>query len=884
MDECESIPAQPSIGIVPSVGSKDGATSAPNNPEVPASTASSVSDDNALAAISNNNNIDAYPPQEGPTPMEHNTSSSANAPVGGSEAANYHASVGGQNNGEINDGVSAGLSENGISTASVHEVAGFQDSVLSAEEERLWSIVHANSLDFNAWTVLIEETEKMSEGNISKIQKVYDSFLAEFPLCYGYWKKYADHEARLGSIEKVVEVYERAVVGVTYSVDMWLHYCAFVISTYGGDPDTVRRCINIQYAAEKISSSKAIWPLSYLPFWTCMIVGGRLFERGLAYVGSDYLSFPLWDKYIEYEYMQQDWPRVAMLYTRVLENPNQQLDRYFEGFKELVASRHLSELRTAEEIEDAPAANSEASGQENGKNNPNNAEDSSKPVNASLKDAEELEKYIAVREELYKKAKDFDSKIVGFEMAIKRPYFHVRPLVLAELENWHNYLDFIEGVGDFNKLSNMCFTVCYLAKHGRSIFLKEVPSNSIRGASLFHQRSISYAVVKLYERCLIACANYPDYWIRYVLCMEANGSMDLADIALARATQVFVKRQPEIHLFAARFREQHGNIPLAQAAYQLVHTEISPGLLEAIIKHANMEHRLGNLEHACTLYEQALAIEKGKEHSQALPLLYAQYSRFLLLVTGKVEKAREVLQQAADNIPLSKPLLEAFIHLESIQPLPKHIDYLDSLVEKFIAPSPDNQSVASVAEREELSSIFLEFLDLFGDAQAIKKADERHAKLFLRHQSSLESKKRHSEDYLVSDKTKLVKSVIPSSTPPVIGSYPSAQNQFTAGYGVQPQAWPQVAQPQAQQYTGYGQQAAYGAYGGYGTNYTQPQVPASVPQSAAYGAYPTTYPTQAAVQPSYAPPAAAPVAAAALPPAQQPAVVATAAYYNTSYY
>lgn len=48
------------------------------------------------------------------------------------------------------------------------------------------------------------------------------------------------------------------------------------------------------------------------------------------------------------------------------------------------------------------------------------------------------------------------------------------------------------------------------------------------------------------------------------------------------------------------------------------------------------------------------------------------------------------------------------IHLESIQSLPKRIDLLDSLVDKFIVPSPENPSVASVDEREELSSIFLE--------------------------------------------------------------------------------------------------------------------------------------------------------------------------------
>lgn len=40
----------------------------------------------------------------------------------------------------------------------------------------------------------------------------------------------------------------------------------------------------------------------------------------------------------------------------------------------------------------------------------------------------------------------------------------------------------------------------------------------------------------------------------------------------------------------------------------------------------------GKLEDAFSLYEQAIAIEKGKEHSQTLPMLFAQYSRFVYLV------------------------------------------------------------------------------------------------------------------------------------------------------------------------------------------------------------------------------------------------------------
>ncbi|CAA0823930.1 Tetratricopeptide repeat (TPR)-like superfamily protein [Striga hermonthica] len=741
--------------------------------------------------------------QENPVVMEYDANKSFVGHGDSSmdtQVAAYGSSLNVNGVSETVNGETEGITENGVASANGVGSAALHQPVdgsgLSTEEERLWSIVTTNSLDFDAWTALIEETERMSEGNILKIRKVYDTFLAEFPLCYGYWKKYADHEARLSSVDKVAEVYEQAVQGVTYSVDMWLHYCVFAISTYG-DPETIR----------------------------------RIFERGLAYVGTDYLCFPLWDKYIEYEISQQDWSRVATIYTRVLEIPNQQLDQYFEGFKELVASRPLSELRTSEEAAAALAvADSEAVAQENEGEVLSSA---SKTTNASLKEAEELEKYIASREELYKKAKDFDSKIIGFETAIRRPYFHVRPLNVAELENWHNYLDFIESGDDLNK------------------------------------------VVKLYERCLIACARYPEYWIRYVLCMEARSSMELAENALARATQVFVKRQPEIHLFAARFKEQHGDVNGARAAYQLVHSAISPGLLEAIIKHANMENRLGNLEDACSLYEQAIAIEKGKEQSQTLPLLFGQYLRFVFLASRNVDKARDTLVQAVENTQLSKPLLESMIHLESIMPFPKQIEYLDSLVDKFIVPTPENPSVASVDEREELSSIFLEFLDLFGDAHTIKKADNRHAKLFLHHKSTSESKKRHAEDYLASDRTKLGKSLNPMPGPPVLGAYPSIQNQWgAAGYGVQPQAWSQASQAQAQHWNpGYAQQAAYG---GYGASYPHPQVATSVPQTATYGSYPPTYPTQAYVQP---------VASATLIPAQQPAAAAapSATYYSNYY-
>jgi hypothetical protein len=54
-----------------------------------------------------------------------------------------------------------------------------------------------------------------------------------------------------------------------------------------------------------------------------------------------------------------------------------------------------------------------------------------------------------------------------FQDAIKRPYFHVKPLDASQLSAWSRFLDYVEGRGD------------------------------------------DEVTVHLYERCLVACAEYP---------------------------------------------------------------------------------------------------------------------------------------------------------------------------------------------------------------------------------------------------------------------------------------------------------------------------------------------------------------------------------------
>ena len=55
----------------------------------------------------------------------------------------------------------------------------------------------------------------------------------------------------------------------------------------------------------------------------------RVFEQGAAYVGTDYLSHILWDKYIKYELQHGTPAHVTRLYLQILGSPLRDLNRYY---------------------------------------------------------------------------------------------------------------------------------------------------------------------------------------------------------------------------------------------------------------------------------------------------------------------------------------------------------------------------------------------------------------------------------------------------------------------------------------------------------------------------------------------------------------------------
>uniref|UniRef100_A0A1J3CB41 Pre-mRNA-processing factor 39 n=1 Tax=Noccaea caerulescens TaxID=107243 RepID=A0A1J3CB41_NOCCA len=524
------------------------------------------------------------------------------------------------------------------------------------DNDRLEETLSSGELDLDDWTLLISEIETSFPDDIEKLCLVYDAFLLEFPLCHGYWRKYAYHKIKLCTLEDAVEVFERAVQAATYSLPVWLDYCAIGVAAFE-DPHDV----------------------------------SRLFERGLSFVGKDYSCFALWDKYIEFLLGQKQWSSLAHVHLRTLRYPSKKLHFYYKNFRKIAASLKekvncridvngdLSSDHMEEDLISTRHTDKEISVVIRDLMGPSSSSAVSKALHA----------YLSVGEQFYQDSQGLMEKISCFEAHIRRPYFHVKPLDTDQLDNWHAYLSFAETYGDFDW------------------------------------------AIKLYERCLIPCANHTEFWFRYVDFVESKGGRELANFALARASQTFVKDASVIHLFNARFKEHVGDASAASVALSRCGEELGFGFVENVTKKANMEKRLGNFEAAVTTYREALKKSLiGKENSETTAMLYVQFSRLKYMITNSADEAAQILVEGNEKVPHCKLLLEELIRLLMMHGGSRQVDLLDPIIDKEISHQADSSEGLSAEEKEEISNLYMEFIDLSGTIHDVRKALGRHVKLF----------------------------------------------------------------------------------------------------------------------------------------------------------
>ena len=163
--------------------------------------------------------------------------------------------------------------------------------------------------DYPGLVAAVHEAE--AAGDVERRRATLDAFLAEFPLCYGYWKRYADFEASLGDAEAISRadaVYERGLVLGRYCVDLWAFYGAHAAAHWAKPEETralfekpfetnwifdvelIARLLRIRRGTDRPPATESIYELP-VRTWTD-VAGSKLkssdFGKAIAEMGRIY--------------------------------------------------------------------------------------------------------------------------------------------------------------------------------------------------------------------------------------------------------------------------------------------------------------------------------------------------------------------------------------------------------------------------------------------------------------------------------------------------------------------------------------------------------------------------------------------------------------------
>ncbi|XP_051511538.1 pre-mRNA-processing factor 39-like isoform X2 [Myxocyprinus asiaticus] len=345
------------------------------------------------------------------------------------------------------------------------------------------------------------------------------------------------------------------------------------------------------------------------------------YEHAVLACGTDFRSDRLWEAYISWELEQEKLANVTAIYDRVLCIPTQLYSQHFQKFKEHVQNNNPKHFLSEEEFVQlrVELANANKPNEDDapGEELPPGTEDLPDPAKRVTEIENMRHKVIETRQETFNQNEHEVSKRWAFEEGIKRPYFHVKALEKTQLNNWREYLDF--------ELEN----------------------------------GTPERVVILFERCLIACALYEEFWIKYAKYLESYSTEGVRHI-YKKACTIHLPKKPAVHLLWAAFEEQQGNIEEARSILKAVEVAV-PGLAMVRLRRVSLERRHGNMDEAETLLRDA--IMNGNNASESS--FYAvKLARQLLKVQKSIAKAKKVLMEAIEKDETNPKLYLNLLELE----------------------------------------------------------------------------------------------------------------------------------------------------------------------------------------------------------------------------
>ncbi|XP_077056177.1 pre-mRNA-processing factor 39 isoform X2 [Siphateles boraxobius] len=405
------------------------------------------------------------------------------------------------------------------------------------------------------------------------------------------------------------------------------------------------------------------------------------YEHAVLACGTDFRSDRLWEAYIAWETEQDKLANVTAVYDRILCIPTQLYSQHFQKFKEHVQSNNPKHFLSEEEFValrvELANANKPSGDDAPGEELPPGTEDLPDPAKRVTEIENMRHKVIETRQEVFNHNEHEVSKRWAFEEGIKRPYFHVKALEKTQLHNWREYLDF--------ELEN----------------------------------GTPERVVVLFERCLIACALYEEFWIKYAKYLESYSTEGVRHI-YKKACTVHLPKKPSVHLLWAAFEEQQGSIDEARSILKAFEEGV-PGLAMVRLRRVSLERRHGNMDEAEALLRDA--ITNGKNISESS--FYAvKLARQMVKVQKSIGKAKKVLMEAVEKDETNPKLYLNLLELEYSGDVQQNELEIIACFDRALSSSMPLESRVTFSQRK------VEFLEDFGsDINVLVAAYEQHQQL-----------------------------------------------------------------------------------------------------------------------------------------------------------
>ncbi|CAG9759691.1 unnamed protein product [Ceutorhynchus assimilis] len=631
-----------------------------------------------------------------------------------------------------------------------------------------------------------EKTEKQKGGDAAKTKpkklpeldkywKAVDDDPTDFT-GWTYLLQYVDQE---NDMKAAREAYDAFLSHYPYCYGYWRKY-----AEYEKRKGHKKKCEEvIERGLKAIPQSVDLWMHYLSHIKTCKGEDEEYirtqFERAISACGLEFRADGLWEAYIQWETDGKRVQKVTSIYDRLLAVPIYLYTTHFDNFQEHVASNSPNkilgvdefmairkEVRTTLKSEEKPENVDLPPGDEDTKLY--TTDDESKAIR---------ERIITTRRKVHKQTANAVQARWNFEEGIKRPYFHVKPLERCQLKNWHAYLDYEIGQGDKQRIAI------------------------------------------LFERCLIACALYEEFWMKYISFLESRDKKKNTDQEqrireiYERACTIHHLKKPNLHLQWSLFEENCGNVIRAAAILENLEKQV-PNLLSIAYGRINLERRQKKFQQCCDLFEHYMGNFKNK---LIVSHIAVKYSRFCLNLLDDFGKAREILKSANVKDPNNPRLYLQLVDLLMQSKNFNAKEVLEVLDEFLAKDNVDPDQKVLFAQRKLL---FLE--DYSDNIASVKAAKEQYQKCLQKSTKKMPKKKENTSDFSTPSSSRK-RDKESSSTPQgqsSSGSYSygnSSGHQSSYNY-----AGSQQGQYHYQQY-GQGDQYQYqnwqyppqGGYGGY---------------------------------------------------------------------